>query len=77
MENQHQKISGYRDLSQHEIDGINSIKLLEVDTAELFKQVGQIEGVDARLMALAKTNFQQAFMWFVRSIAKPNDPFAN
>lgn len=76
MENQHKKITGYRDLSQAEIDGMNAIKLLEVDAGELFKEIGKIEGVDPRLLALAKTNLQQGFMWFVRSIAKPVDPFA-
>lgn len=76
MENQHKKITGYRDLSQAEIDGMNAIKLLEVDAGELFKEIGKIEGVDLRLLALAKTNLQQGFMWFVRSIAKPVDPFA-
>jgi len=25
---------------------------------------------------VAKTNLQQGFMWFVRSIAKPADPFS-
>lgn len=74
MDNQHKKITGYRDLSQSEIDGMNSIKALETDAGELFKQIGQIEGVDQR--TLAKTNLQQGFMWFVRSIAKPADPFA-
>ena len=73
--NQHKKITGYRDLTQSEIDGMNSIKALEADAGELFKQVGQIEGVDSHLLALAKTNLQQGFMWFVRSIAKPADPF--
>lgn len=29
---------------------------------ELFRQVGQIEGVDPRLQALAKINLQQGFM---------------
>jgi hypothetical protein len=76
MENQHKKITGYRDLTQSEIDGMNSIKALEAGTGELFKQIGQIEGVDPRLLALAKTNLQQGFMWFVRSIAKPADPFS-
>ncbi|KPZ25652.1 hypothetical protein ALQ62_02322 [Pseudomonas coronafaciens pv. zizaniae] len=76
MENQHKKITGYRDLSQSEIDSMNSIKALEADTGELFKQIGQIEGVDSRVLALAKTNLQQGFMWFVRSIAKPVDPFS-
>lgn len=73
MDNQHKKITGYRDLSQSEIDGMNSIKALEADAGELFKQ---IEGVDQRTLALAKTNLQQGFMWFVRSIAKPADPFS-
>ena len=31
---------------------------------------------DPRLLALAKSNLQQGFMWFVRSIAKPADPFS-
>lgn len=75
MDNQHKLIKGYRDLSQSEIDGMNSIKALEVDTGELFKQVSQIEGVDQRSLALAKTKLQEGFMWFVRSIAKPADPF--
>ena len=75
VDNQHKKITGYRDLTQSEIDGMNSIKALEADTGELFKQIDQIEGVDPRLLALAKTNLQQGFMWFVRSIAKPADPF--
>lgn len=75
MDNQHKKISGYRELSQSEIDGMNSIKALDADAGELFKQTGQIERSDPRLLALAKSNVQQGFMWFVRSIAKPADPF--
>ena len=76
MDNQHKKLTGYRDLTQSEIDGMNSIKSLEADAGNLFKQIGEIEGVDPRLLSLAKTNLQQGFMWFVRSIAKPADPFA-
>jgi len=75
MDNQHKKITGYRDLTQSEIDGMNSIKALEADAGELFKQIGQIEGVDPRLLALAQTNLHHGFMWFVRSIASPPHPF--
>ncbi|MGY2257454.1 Acb2/Tad1 domain-containing protein [Pseudomonas sp. SDO55104_S430] len=75
MDNQHKKITGYRDLTQSEIDGMNSIRALEADTGELFKQISQIECVDPRMLALVKTNQQRGFMWFVRSIAKPADPF--
>ena len=46
MDNQHKKITGYRDLTQSEIDGMNSIQALEADAGELFKQIGKIEGVD-------------------------------
>jgi hypothetical protein len=75
MDNQHKQIKGYRDLSQSEIDGMNSIKALEADTAELYKQIQDIPGVDQRSLAIARTELQTAFMWFVRAIAKPADPF--
>ena len=75
MDNQHKKISGYRDLSQSEIDGMNSIKGLEAEVGTLFQQIQGIQDIDVRSMALAKTNLQQGFMWFVRSIAKPSNPF--
>lgn len=74
MDNQHQKIKGYRDLTQSEIDAMNSIKALEADTAELFKQVQAIPGVDQRALAIARTELQTAFMWFVRGVARPADP---
>lgn len=76
MDNQHKKITGYRDLSQAEIDGMNKIKALEAQAGALAKEIAQVDGVDPRLLALARTNLQQGFMWFVRSIAKPADPFA-
>lgn len=75
MDNQHKKITGYRDLSQEEIDGMNEIKELEKQAGDLFKRISEIEGVEGRCLSLAKTNLQQGFMWFVRSIAKPAEPF--
>ncbi|WP_017528149.1 DUF7681 family protein [Pseudomonas fluorescens] len=77
MDNQHKKITGYRDLSQSDIDGMNSVKALEADAGELFKQIGQIEGVDQRTLARAETSRSRASCGsFVRSIAKPADPFS-
>lgn len=75
MDNQHKKISGYRDLTQEEIDSMNEIKALEAKAAELFKKVSNVEGVDHRALAVARTNLQQGFMWFVRGVAQPADPF--
>lgn len=75
MKDQHTLIKGYRDLRQDEIDAMNSIKAAEVDVGKLFQQIAQVEGVDPRALALAKTKLQEGFSWFVRAVAKPADPF--
>lgn len=75
MDNQHKKIKGYRDLSQSEIDGMNSVKALEVDVAALWHQLNEIPGVDKRDLALARTHFEDACIRAVRAIARPISPF--
>lgn len=75
MENQHRLVKGYNDLSQSEIDAINSIKLAEQDIGQLFQQIKAMPGVDQRAMVLAKTGLQEAFHWFVRAVAKPLDVY--
>lgn len=71
MDNQHQKISGYRDLSQDEIDLMNRIKVLAAQAGELITELQGTTTLDQRSVALAKTNLQQGFMWAVRSVAQP------
>lgn len=75
MDNQHKKISGYRDLSQEEIDLMNQIKAQEKAIAEVFKKVMALPDTDKRSAALGRTSLEQGFMWMVRSVAKPNTPF--
>lgn len=75
MENQHRLVKGYRDLSQSEIDAMNSIKLAEQDIGQLFQQIKAMPDVDQRSLALAKTGLQEAFHWFVRAVAKPLDVY--
>ena len=75
MDNQHKLVKGYRDLSQSEIDAMNSIKLAEQDIGQLFQQVQAIPGVDQRSLNIAKTQLQQAFSWFVRAVAQPLDVY--
>lgn len=73
MENQHQKISGYRDLSAYEIDQINYIKGLEREVASYWRlMVDPNQDTDKRQLALAKTKFEEAFMHFVKAVAKPD-----
>lgn len=87
MDNQHKLISGYRDLDQKDIDMINQIKIHEVKTLALIKEVENYLGersivspeikkfqTDAgcfRWLALARTNLEQGFMCFVRAVAQP------
>jgi hypothetical protein len=68
-------VTGYRDLSQEEVDLINAIKDGERAVGSLWEQIQVREETDDRMAAIAKTCFQDAFMWLVRSVAKPQDFF--
>ena len=70
VDNQHQKIKGYRDLSQTEIDLMNECKELAIKTGELCAKLEKTP-VDQRWLAIAKTELQKSFMFLIRSIAKP------
>lgn len=71
MENQHQKISGYRDLSQAEIDAMNEVKGLEAHFNAMIDRLKQVEGIDQRNVSIAQTEGETAFMRAVRAIAQP------
>ena len=82
MENQHRKISGYRELRQEEIDLMNEIKahgpalqstldkvhaFLDSDNAEH----GSPDAEPRRWAAIAKTDLQTGLMALTRAIARP------
>lgn len=71
MENQHRQISGYRELSQEEIDAMNAIKAKAADVGALVEALTHQPGIDKRALAIAKTELQTGFMWAVRAIAQP------
>ncbi|MFW2439114.1 MAG: DUF7681 family protein [Arenicellales bacterium] len=71
MDNQHQKIKGYRDLSQEEIDLMNEGKELAEMCGDFIKKLESIDSTDKRSVALGKTNMQQGFMWAIRGVAQP------
>lgn len=71
MDNQHQKIKGYRDLTQEEIDAMNEVKEAAEKIGALLDKVQTIDGNDLRWSNTAKTDLQKGFMSLVRSIAKP------
>lgn len=71
MKNQHEKIKGYRDLSQEEIDLMNEGKNLAEKCGEFITKLEANAETDKRNVALGKTNLQQGFMWAIRGVAKP------
>lgn len=103
MENQHQHIRGYRDLTPEEIALMNAIKAKGEEVGELFAAIEHIQSgtiykneknpalekivrdiqiakrpegegpiiLEARWLAIAKTELQKGFMFFVRAVARP------
>lgn len=72
VDNQHQKIKGYRDLSEREIGLMNDAKSKAEDLGKLIDVLGEMPDIDKRWLAIAKTDLQKGFMSLVRSIAKPS-----
>ena len=71
MKDQHEKIKGYRDLSQEEINLMNEGKALAEQCGIYIEKLMADEGADKRAVALGKTNLQQGFMWAIRGVAQP------
>jgi hypothetical protein len=82
MENQHQKIKGYRDLTQAEIDLMNEIKAKGEELGALVDKVNKELLAQShnrndnyfdhmRWAAIARTDFQTGLMALTRAIAQP------
>ena len=66
----HTPVTGYRELNTEELALINNIKAIENEIGKLMNEPCN-DAVDGRMTALARTNLQQGFMWWIRSIAQP------
>lgn len=71
MENQHRKISGYRELSQSEIDLMNKIKAKGVELGELVAELRAADGLDQRWISIGATDLQTGLMAITRGVAQP------
>lgn len=71
MDNQHRKITGYRELDQSEIDMMNKIKSLAEEVGEMTDRMRDIPIVDQRWLSIGITDLQKGFMAVTRSVAKP------
>lgn len=71
MDNQHRKISGYRELSQEEIDLMNEVKHEAERVGHLLDRL-RAKNLDMRWLSIGQTHLQQGFMAVTRAIAQPN-----
>ena len=78
MENQHRKISGYRELSQEEIDLMNEIKEEGRELNQLVYQVALLPVYDEsadierqRWVECARVSIETGVMQLVRAVALP------
>ena len=71
MKDQHEKIKGYRDLSQQEFDLMNEGKALAEQVGLYIDKLQALDSTDKRWVATGKTDLQKGFMSAIRSIAQP------
>lgn len=72
MKDQHTKIKGYRDLSQQEIDAMNSIKDAGNALGAIIEHIEKQSGLDQRFIAIGKTDIQKGLAMLIRGIAQPS-----
>ena len=84
MENQHRKITGYRELNQAELDLMNRIKEKGKELGELVNDLRMLPNVpdgrhdplpglpiDQRWVSIGATHLQEGLMALTRAVAKP------
>lgn len=71
MENQHRKITGYRELSQEEISLMNLVKTLGERAGEIVQLLRDTSSADQRWVSIGATDMQTGLMALVRAVAKP------
>ena len=71
MDNQHKKITGYRDLTQQEIDTMNQIKALGEELGDLITKISAMNSIDLSWLSIGKTDLQKGLMAITRAVARP------
>jgi len=71
MGNQHQKIKGYRELNEEEIDLMNEAKELAEKLDVLVHKIKRHPDTDQRWASIGMTDLQKGFMSLIRSVARP------
>ena len=72
VDNQHRKISGYRDLSEEEIALMNEIKGPGIELERIITRLRRTRGIDQRWVNIGQEDLQKGLMALVRAVAKPD-----
>lgn len=78
MNNQDKKISGYRDLTQDEINAANCIKTFEADLGVLLENVDNVaiaagDGEARRWVSIARTHLETGMMFAIKAVTRPTN----
>ena len=65
-------VEGYRPQPTAAVDLVNENKRLEEEVLRALDNASLSPEIDKRMLALARTNIEQGFMWFNRAIFKPS-----
>lgn len=68
---QHDEIKGFTDQSEQNKALVNINKEAEERVLRILDSLTEFPAVDQRMLALGRTNVQQAFMWINRAIFQP------
>lgn len=71
MDNQHQQIKGYRDLTEAEIALMNQVKEHGEQLGALVERMKSMPGLDQRWVSIGQTDLQKGIMALVRAVARP------
>lgn len=64
-------VKGYTGQSDEKVSFVNGNKELEERVLRRLDEMAAIEDFDQRMVALARTNIQDAFMWANRAVFRP------
>lgn len=64
-------VTGYREQHQDRIDLVNRIKGRENELGDLYAELAEREDIDTRWLDMARTYWQQGFMFAVRAVFQP------
>lgn len=66
-------VTGYRKLSQGEVDLMNEIKAKGDELGDLVAQMRGAVALDQRAVSIGATEIQTGLMWLVRAVAQPTN----